>query len=806
MRELRNEQQFVSLLYERLDALREQAEAAVDASTAQVSTVRQARVERDISVAEHSGRVASLNAVESGLCFGRIDLADGETANGEIANGETADGETTNGGTANGESGGTGTGGGESGHGTSHHIGRIGMRRDDQQRTPLLIDWRAPVARPFYLATGYSPMGLRRRRHITTHGREVTALHDEIMDLTDTTRTGFEDPDGDAVLLSALNSARTGRMSDIVQTIQAEQDRIIRAPHRGVLVVEGGPGTGKTAVALHRAAYLLYAYREQLARRAVLIVGPNPAFLGYIGEVLPSLGETGVLLATTGELFPGVRATGTDTPEAAEIKGRAEMARVLAEELRDRQTLPETVIEIAHEDHGMLLLDRAMADEARQRARDTGLPHNLARPAFAFRIIDALTEQLAERIGADPLGGPNLLDPTDIAQLGKEIATSPEVQAAIEALWPGLTPEGFVSDFLAEPVRLGAHDAAVVRRPGPRTGTDARTDWTPADVPLLDEAAELLGEDDSAARAAAAVERQERIDYAKGVLELSYGSRTQEFEDKDDDESEVLAAHDVIDAERFADRHEELDTRSAAERAAADRTWAFGHIVVDEAQELSAMAWRLLMRRCPSRSMTLVGDPAQTGDAAGCDSWQQILQPYAGDRWELTKLGVNYRTPTEIMEVAAEVRRLADPSFEPPKSVRSTGTGPVVRAVESAALARTAAGLAAEHASEGREGRAAVIAPAALLPALAVELPDASWGVTPDLTRHVVLLDARQAKGLEFDTVIVVDPEGILDGSPRGINDLYVALTRATQRLGIVRDAAVPARPASLGAVDKSRA
>lgn len=204
--------------------------------------------------------------------------------------------------------------------------------------------------------------------------------------------------------------------------------------------------------------------------------------------------------------------------------------------------------------------------------------------------------------------------------------------------------------------------------------------------------------------------------------------------------------------------------------------------------------------------MTLVGDPAQTGDAAGCDSWQQILQPYAGDRWELTKLGVNYRTPTEIMEVAAEVRRLADPSFEPPTSVRSTGTGPVVRAVEAGALARTAAALAAEHASEGREGRVAVIAPAALLPALAAELPDASWGATPDLTRHVVLLDARQAKGLEFDTVIVVDPEGILDGSPRGVNDLYVALTRATQRLGIVRDAAVPARPASLGtAADKSR-
>jgi DNA helicase IV len=751
--ELRNEQQFVSHLYERLDALREQAEAAVEASIGQVDTGRQARVERDISVVEQSGRMSALNSVESGLCFGRIDCADGD----------------------------------------SHHIGRIGMRQDDSERTPLLIDWRAPVARPFYLATGFSTMGLRRRRHITTRQRRVTALHDEIMDLTDTTRTGYEDPDGDAVLLSALNSARTGRMSDIVQTIQAEQDRVIRAPHRGVLVVEGGPGTGKTAVALHRAAYLLYAFREQLARRAVLIVGPNPAFLGYIGEVLPSLGETGVLLSTTAELFPGVVATGTDTPRAAEVKGRIGMARVLAEELADRQVLPHPgrPVEISHEDHGTLLLDRETVYEARRRARESGLPHNPARADFAFRIIDALTAQLTDRLGADPLGGPNLLDPTDAAQLGKEIATSPHVQAAIDALWPTLSPQGFVSDFLACPRRLSGRDAAAVRRPGPRTGADAPVEWTPADVPLLDEAAELLGVDDTGERAARARAKQEQIAYAQGVLELSYGSRTQEFED---DESEVLAAHDIIDAERFSERHEEIDTRTAAERAAADRTWAFGHIVVDEAQELSAMAWRLLMRRCPSRSMTLVGDPAQTGDAGGCDSWQQILQPYVGERWRLSRLGVNYRTPAEIMAVATEVRRMADPDFEPPRSVRSTGTGPVVRAVKRDELASATAELVREYAGDGR---VAVIAPAGLLPGLAAELPDASSSVTPDLTRPVVLLTARAAKGLEFDTVVVVDPEGVMDASPRGTNDLYVALTRPTQRLGIVRDAGTPSRIAS---------
>ncbi|MGW1493104.1 HelD family protein [Streptomyces sp. NPDC002402] len=729
--ELRQEQQFVSLAHERLDQLRAEAEAAMNATIAQVSTDRQALVERDVGVAEYSATLSALNAADTGLCFGRIDRRDGVT----------------------------------------YHIGRTGIRRDDAERTPLLIDWRARVARPFYLATGYEPMGLRRRRHITTQGRTVTALHDEIMDLADTTRTGYESHDADEVLLAALNSARTGRMGDIVSTIQAEQDHIIRAPHRGVLVVEGGPGTGKTAVALHRAAYLLYANREQLAKRAVLIVGPNPAFLGYIGEVLPSLGETGVLLATVGELFPGVAVTGTDSPAAAAVKGRADMAGALAEAVRDRQEVPEkdAPVVIRHDD-GDLLLDWDIAVEARHKARESGLPHNLARPHFVFRIIDDLTTQLADRIGADPYGGPNFLGPDDIAQLGKAIAASAEVHATIASLWPPLTPQQFLADYLAHPTHLPEDDAELIRRTG--------GGWTAADVPLLDEAAELLGEDNSAALAAAEAERARQIAYAQGVLDVSYASRTYEFEDKqeiDEDASEVLAAHDIIDAERMAERQEEADHRSAAERAGADRTWAFGHIIVDEAQELSAMAWRLLMRRSPTRSMTLVGDPAQTGDPAGCESWQEILAPYVQDRWQLARLGVNYRTPAEIMEYASQRRRATDPGFEPPRSIRSTGVGPWERTAPLGEVAR----IAAEEAPE--EGRLAVIAPRELHAELAgLEENDGPL----DLSLPVVLIDPRQAKGLEFDTVLVVDPDRM------SANDLYVALTRATQRLGIIRPAA----------------
>lgn len=745
--EIRGEQEFIDRLYARVDALRGDTEAGVTDALAQGNTPMQARLERDILVAERSGLLAALNAVDGSLCFGRIDLTSG----------------------------------------ANHHIGRIGLRTDDAERTPILVDWRADVARPFYLATGHTPMGLRRRRHITTGGRTVTALHDEILDLGDRERTGHEDPTGDAVLLAALDAARTGRMHDIVQTIQAEQDEIIRAPHRGVLVVEGGPGTGKTAVALHRAAFLLYEHRELLAKRAVLIVGPNPAFLGYIGEVLPALGETGVLLATVGELFPGVRATATDTREAAAVKGRADMADVLVDVVRDWQALPDPVIAIEH-DREVLMLDDGLVKVAREKTRAARLPHNVAREHFEGHILNTLTELYAERVGTDPYDGGSLLDASDVTQIRDEIAENPEVWAAIDQLWPRLTPQRLVADFLADPVGyVSDEDAAAIRRPVTRA-------WTVADVPLLDEAAELLGVDERFARARAERERETQIAYAQGVLDVSFASRTYEFEDKEDsdpDGSEVLSAHDIIDAERFAERQEEDDHRSAAERAAADRTWAFGHIIVDEAQELSPMAWRLLMRRSPTRSMTLVGDPAQTAEAAGVGSWEKILEPYVEDRWEHTRLGVNYRTPAEIMDLAAAVVRAENPDFEPPSSIRSTGVRPWVRATDDLP------GAVAEAVKEltPAEGRLAVIAPRHLHRRLAARLDGVTAGAEPDLTRTVVLLDPRQSKGLEFDSVLVVEP-GLY-----GTSDLYVALTRATQRLGVLHTGRLPKGLVDTGAL-----
>src|ERR687892_890797 len=334
--ELEQEQAYVSTLYRRLDTLRERAQTELERALGRDGGGNvQARVDRDAFVARHSRRLAQLNAAEHGLCFGRLDRVDG-----------------------------------------SHlYIGRLGLLDDDGE--PLLVDWRAPAAQPFYRATWAAPDGVVRRRHLRTRGREVLGIEDDVLDPESLSDEGRDGLSGEAALLAALTASRTGRMTDIVATIQAEQDRIIRAELPGVLVVQGGPGTGKTAVALHRAAYLLYTHRQRLARRGVLIVGPNPTFLRYIEQVLPSLGETDVLLSTVGTLFPGVAATATEPLEVAAVKGDPRVVDVLAAAITDRQRVPDddVLVEVGGQ---RLVLDTATAARARERARATGEPHNQA--------------------------------------------------------------------------------------------------------------------------------------------------------------------------------------------------------------------------------------------------------------------------------------------------------------------------------------------------------------------------------------------------------------------------------------------
>jgi DNA helicase IV len=749
--ELDREQDYITVLYARLDDLRKRAGDRMAGVLRQAGGTPQARVERDAFSGMYRQQLAQFDAAENGLCFGRLEFDDGEL----------------------------------------RYVGRLGIHSDTDEYAQLLMDWRAEAARPFYLATAAAPGDVRVRRHLRTRGRTVVSLDDEVLDLAVADPSRHEGLTGESALLAALNATRTGSMTDIVETIQAEQDVIIRAPMPGALVVQGGPGTGKTAVALHRAAFLLYTFRRQLEKRGVLVVGPNSTFLRYIGQVLPSLGETSVLLSTIGDLFPGVTARAADSPPVAVIKGRLAMAKVIATAVRDRQHVPAAPVRVAA-DPGRLSLTPRIVAQARERARRSRRPHNLARPVFAREVISALTRQLAAQLGRNVLGGANLLGQQDVDDLRQELRDDPAVWAAIDELWPVLTPQQLIGDLLAEPERLKAaapglsqaERAALHRIPS----GDPAQDWTPADVPLLDEAAELLGEDERAIRAEKDRRRRLQEAYAQGVLDI--------IGRDDEDDPEVLMGADLIDAGRLAERFEDDANLTAAERAAADRTWAFGHVIVDEAQELSPMAWRMLMRRCPARSLTIVGDLAQTGDLAGSGSWDEILSPYVAGRWRLAPLTVNYRTPAEIMAVAADVLAAIDPDLQLPRSVRESGRRPWRQETSTENLAGTVAEAAVHLAAEAGEGKLAVIVPSSRLTELGQVvsdvLPDTALGADPDLTSPVVVLTVRQAKGLEFDCVLIADPAGLLAESPRGLNDLYVALTRATQQVGVIHCGPLP--------------
>ncbi|MCW2896041.1 MAG: helicase [Actinomycetia bacterium] len=743
---VRAEQEYVTMLYALLDQARERSELELTNVRARggAGGTHQARLERDVSAAEHEKRIAQLSLTERGLCFGRTDDDTQSTL----------------------------------------YIGRIGLRDDDYDLK--LIDWRAPAARPFYAATPRNPVGLIRRRHIYTRQRVVTGVDDEVFDLDKLSAKDKSTLSGEAALIAAVSSARTGRMADVVATIQAEQDRVIRADLPGVLVVQGGPGTGKTVAALHRAAYLLYTHRRTLERRGVLVIGPNATFLRYIGQVLPSLGETDVVLHTLGDLFPGVHATDARDP-AAVVKGDERMVRVMQQAVRDRQTVPKQDITV-DADGVAIPLRREAILRARDRARSARKAHNVARKLF-------VTELLTELAWSESRVLNRPLEEEDLAEVRARLWDIDGVNAALDALWPLLTPEMLLAGLLRSPQAIRSAAGAVLDHSerDRLARTDHASRWTVADVPLLDEAAELLGVDDSAQQAARrAAERARRADeqYAQEVLDSTI-VQGMEF-------SMTVGQLGMLDAERLSDWNTTGGVAfSTAERAAADRTWAYGHVIIDEAQELSAMAWRMVLRRNPVRSMTVVGDVAQTGSPAGATSWKDMLTPLVGGRWREERLTVNYRTPAEIMTVAADVLASVSPDERPPDSVRSEGVGPAAVHVSAGRLpAGVAASARADLAELGGPdgGRLAVIAPDALIPALGSAVPEAIPGDRPEsLDAAAALLTVSQAKGLEFDRVIVADPNGILTQSENGAHDLYVAITRATHRLTVIYDGDLPA-------------
>ena len=734
--ELSRERAYVATLYERLDEL-------LGAAQEQLESVRrsnpggthQNRSERDAFARIYEDRIDQLRQVNERLAFGRLTIADAP-------------------------------------EGSEHHyIGRIGLRDNDQQS--LLLDWRVPQARAFYQATAATPLGARARRHLQSQGREVIRIDDEIFDreLLDGSVDGLQ---GEAALLATVTAQRTGRMTDIVATIQAEQDAIIRSELGGTLVVQGGPGTGKTAVALHRAAFLLYSHRERLASSGVLIVGPSPSFLQYIEQVLPSLGETGVVLASLGQLYPGAEARRDDIPEVAALKGRLEMADLLAKAVRSRQVAPteSTVIEVNGEN---LTVEPSLVHQAMQRAWEGRKPHNVARVTFNKAALSALARQLADQLRSHG----NTIEESDQAWLREDLRSSHDVRVLLNTAWLPLTPQKLLQDLYARPAWLASltpnwspEQRALLLR-----GRDEP--FTIADIALLDEAAELLGERDATTDAHKAERKQQRK------------------RDRENAEQAIknMDVEGLVDAKTLAEGFEAATYRgTTAEMAASDREWTYGHIVVDEAQELSPMQWRVLTRRNPLKSFTIVGDVAQASTAAGTTSWAEALEPHVGANWRLEELTVNYRTPAQVSEVAEAVALAHGVGITRSRAVRE-GEWPVFIELGADLVDITVA--AAEADRELGQGTIAIIATpdrvesmtADLLAALGPEI-----GVGPaGLAKPIALLTPQESKGLEFDAVIVVEPQEVIDEHSRGAAALYVAMTRATQRLHVVASGALPA-------------
>ncbi|TFD61868.1 UvrD-helicase domain-containing protein [Cryobacterium sp. Hh38] len=732
--ELVREQNYVQSLYERLDALAEEAEhQLIEVRRLDVGGNHQSRSERDTFARLYEDRIVQLREVDDRLAFGRLETMPDD-----------------------------------SGDSVYRYIGRVGLRDEDHK--PLLLDWRVPQASAFYQATAATPLGARVRRHLLSKGRSIIRIEDEILDAALLAEPDATTHQGEGALLAALTAQRTGHMSDIVSTIQAEQDRIIRSELAGILVVQGGPGTGKTAVALHRAAYLLYTHRDRLRDSGVLIIGPSRAFLQYIEAVLPSLGETGVVLASVGQLFPNVEATEEDAPAVAALKGQAFMADLIARAVQSRQrTPPAAQVLVVNGDR--IVLQPELVAQAIARARGTGKTHNEARVTFVKTAINALSRVWLEHLQQQGRS----MDDTDLPMLREDLRLADDVRVALNTAWLPLTPQKLLQDLYARPQWLEELTPRwrFAQRKLLARARDA--EFTIADIPLLDEAAELLGEYnvvDQAKKRALKEQRKRDVENAETAIEN-------------------MRVKGLVNAKDLAARAGELDERTTtSERAARDRSWTYGHVVIDEAQELSPMQWRLVLRRGPRRSFTIVGDIAQAASAAASASWKEALQPVLegspeADRWRLEELTVNYRTPSQIATAAETVAISHGLSITPSRTVRSS-EWPVETVADAASAVRRDRAL-------GAGGTLAVIVVdaglAELETTLRAEFGDLLGVGALGLSREIALLTPQDAKGLEFDAVIVVDPAAILAASERGAGALYVAMTRATQRLYLVGDA-----------------
>jgi len=694
--DLEAEQAYLDYAYECLEAARRRAAGLGSMVEVGRGGTEQARFERDVIWDTIVSRLRELELGDASLVFGRIDRA---PDNGDV--------------------------------GETFYIGRLAV--SDEGQEPVVVDWRAPVAEPFYRATGRAPMGLARRRHFATKGRKLLGIEDELFgDALPLNR----DLDGDGsgaeltgrgALLTAIESARTGRLTDIVATIQGEQDEIIRSELPGLLIVQGGPGTGKTVVALHRAAYLLYTHRFPLEGQGVLVVGPNRLFLGYIEQVLPSLGEAGVELVVLADLLAEpVRVRGTDVPVTGRIKGDLRMAKVLAKAVRDRRRPLREELRVGLGVETLRVTTNQSATiiaDARRRART----HNAGRRFVEQGVFDALARSSRR-------------DDVTAADVRDRVRRTEEVRAALDWMWPVLTPAQLLHDLFGSKALLrsaAGNDMDDTERGALyRQRSESIDDvvFTNDDVPLLDEARSLLGP----------------------------------------------------------------RPRRRSRSADDDEVRTYGHIVVDEAQDLSPMQLRMLGRRSLNGSMTVVGDIAQATGAWAHADWDEIISQLPDRRPpRRAELTIGYRIPAPNMALAARVLRVAAPDLAPPSSIREDGSPPrFVTVSDDMDLGSAVAAAAVSELEAVGTGNVGVIVPSSMVGVVTDGLERAGvvFGTASrhGLDERITVVPIGLAKGLELDASVVVEPAAIVEQEAQGLRALYVALTRATKRLAVVHARPLP--------------
>lgn len=653
--------------------------------------------ERDAFAYQAARRLAILDAEHEGLVFGRLDLTDKEI----------------------------------------RYIGRIGVRDDDYE--PLVIDWRAPAAEAFYRATQIDPMDVVRRRVLRCREDRVVGIEDDLLDTTtDSDLTIF----GEGALMAAVSRSRGRQMRDIVATIQAEQDEAIRAPYRGVTVIAGGPGTGKTVVALHRAAYLLYTHRARLERGGVLVVGPSSVFMNYIERVLPSLGEDSVTLKSIGSVATdtlGLASDRIDEAVAATAKGSWRMLKVLRRLVRLPFTQDEPRVRVTVK--GEVL---TVEGEELERIRDTVLASNRlnqGRTQAQALVVEALAAKLPDDVDVDDIHVPDV------------IREHPSLAMFMHSWWPTLSATRVLAR-LADPeiVEKVAREFTMAQREalvasydwleGIDTVQEVPRHWSVADIALLDELVHMLGPEP----------------------------------EEDEDPLLFLEGGDVEELVGLGDRF----ARERVEDPDDDPQNTYAHLLIDEAQDVTPMQWRMLRRRGPQASWTVVGDPAQSS-YPDHDETERALSDIVGRGEARTfTLSTNYRSPSEVFDLAAQLIRKIHPSASLPKAVRSTGVEPKLMETTSDELRDTLRNVVIKLAGQVMGTIGIIVAPSRLADVTRYVMSDERLGAFEE---RLIVVTALQAKGLEYDGVVIVGPDEIVSEAPGAERVLYVALTRATQRM-----------------------